>query len=148
MNSEEQPYWECVSGPRLKNQLTGEMPVVAHGNGHTGRWFLSAMYSEMKLLQHLGLSMEELKHLQHEMPVPPGTEVTEEIKAEYCPWWYMPGMHKGATDGFATFRSIREMLCGKELVRVLRDFKWRQVQSSLAQKAEHLRELRRPSPPD
>jgi len=36
--------------------------------------------------------MEELQHLQHEMPVPPGTEVTEEIKAEYCPWWYMPGI--------------------------------------------------------
>ncbi len=45
-----------------------------------------------KLLDHLGLRMEELQHLQHEMPVPPGTEVTEEIKAEYCPWWYMPGI--------------------------------------------------------
>lgn len=25
-----------------------------------------------KLLDHLGLSMAELQHLQHEMPVPPG----------------------------------------------------------------------------
>lgn len=24
---------------------------------------------------------------------------------------FIPGMHKGATDGFATFRSIRDMLC-------------------------------------
>lgn len=112
---EEQPQWDstldATSAPRLRNRFTSEMPVVAHGNGHTGRWFLSAMYSEMKLLDHLGLRMDELQHLQHEMPVPPGTEVTEEIKAEYCPWWYMPGMHKGATDGFATFRSIRDMLC-------------------------------------
>lgn len=111
---EEQPQWDSTfagSIPRLQNRLTGERPVVAHGNGHTGRWFLSAMYSEMKLLDHLGLRMDELQHLRHEMPVPPGTEVTEKIKAEYCPWWYMPGMHKGATDGFATFRSIREMLC-------------------------------------
>ncbi|CAK9025313.1 Uncharacterized protein R699 [Durusdinium trenchii] len=81
---EEQPQWQVdLSGqkPRLRNQLTQSQPLVAHGNGHTGR----------KLLDHLGLSMAELQHLQHEMPVPPGTEVTEEIKAEYCPWWYMPG---------------------------------------------------------
>ncbi|CAE7893639.1 PLOD3 [Symbiodinium microadriaticum] len=116
---EEQPQWDvtCDSDasppkPRIENRQTLQRPVVAHGNGHTGRWFLSALYSEMKLLDHLGLRMEELQHLQHEMPVPPGTEVTEEIKAEYCPWWYMPGVHKGATDGFATFRMIREMQCG------------------------------------
>ncbi|CAJ1409947.1 unnamed protein product [Effrenium voratum] len=115
---EEQPQWDVVldesetpARPRLVNKLTKERPVVAHGNGHTGRWFLSAMYSEMQLLQYLGLSMGELQHLRHEMPVPPGTQVTEEIKAEYCPWWYMPGMHKGATDGFASFRQIRDMLC-------------------------------------
>ena len=51
----------------------------------------SEAQSLRKLLDHLGLRMDELQHLQHEMPVPPGTEVTEEIKAEYCPWWYMPG---------------------------------------------------------
>lgn len=49
--SEEQPQWDstldATSAPRLRNRFTGEMPVVAHGNGHTGRWFLSAMYSEM-----------------------------------------------------------------------------------------------------
>eukprot|EP00931_Biecheleriopsis_adriatica_P044471 TRINITY_DN25438_c0_g1_i1.p1 TRINITY_DN25438_c0_g1~~TRINITY_DN25438_c0_g1_i1.p1 ORF type:complete len:391 (+),score=62.82 TRINITY_DN25438_c0_g1_i1:61-1233(+) len=116
---EEQEQWDLSERgapsprPRLVNRLTGQTPVVAHGNGHTGRWFLSAMYSEMQLLEHLGLRMEDLQHLPHEMPVPPGTKVTEEIKAEYCPWWYMPGMHKGATDGFATFRMIREMQCGK-----------------------------------
>lgn len=121
---EEQPQWDVVvdagprPAPRIANHLTGERPVVAHGNGHTGRWFLAALYSEMRLLDHLGLSMEELSHLPHEMPVPPGTAVTEEVKARYCPWWYMPGMHKGATDGFATFRMIREMQCGQRYQRV------------------------------
>lgn len=118
---EEQPQWDVVRddraappAPRIANRLTGQLPVVAHGNGHTGRWFLSALYSDMRLLEHLGLTMEELAHLQHEMPVPPGTPVTEDIKAQYCPWWYMPGLHKGATDGFATFRMIRAMQCGGE----------------------------------
>jgi len=119
---EETPQWDVVSGssssstasvPRIMNRLTRAQPVVAHGNGHTGRWFLSALYSEMRLLDHLGLTMQEISHLPHEMPVPPGTVVTEEIKAEYCPWWYMPGMHKGATDGFETFYMIREMQCGR-----------------------------------
>lgn len=115
---EEQPQWDVVQdgaappSPRIANRLTGQRPVVAHGNGHTGRWFLSALYSEMRLLEHLGVTRAELQHLRHEMPVPPGTAVTEEVKARYCPWWYMPGMHKGATDGFATFRMIREMQCG------------------------------------
>jgi len=113
---EEQPQWDVFlenGAPRIANKLTGQRPVVAHGNGHTGRWFLSALYSEMRLLDHLGLTMEEISHLPHEMPVPPGTDVTEDIKAQYCPWWYMPGMHKGATDGFATFYMIRDMQCGK-----------------------------------
>merc|ERR1712194_44372 len=113
---EEQPQWDVVTdavSPRIKNRLTSSMPLIAHGNGHTGRWFLSALYDEMRLLEHLGLTMEELAHLDHEMPVAPGTAVTEEVKAQYCPWWYTPGLHKGATDGFATFRMIREMQCGR-----------------------------------
>lgn len=114
---EEQPQWDVVPGgplgPRIANRLTASRPVVAHGNGHTGRWFLAALYSEMRLLEHFGLSMDELAHLRHEMPVAPGTEVTEEVKAEYCPWWYTPGLHRGATDGFATFRMIRAMQTGE-----------------------------------
>jgi len=115
---EEQPQWDAVFDaggeqpkPRMVNRLTGERPVVAHGNGHTGRWFLSALYCELRLLEYLGLTMDELAHLKHEMPVAPGTLVTEDIKAKYCPWWYEPGLHKGATDGFATFRMLRSMLC-------------------------------------
>lgn len=116
---EEQPQWDAVLdpiAPHIVNRLTGARPIIAHGNGHTGRWFLSALYSDMHLLDRLGLTMEELAHLDHEMPVAPGTLVTEEVKAKYCPWWYMPGVHKGATDGFATFRMIRAMQCGKELL--------------------------------
>lgn len=112
---EEQPLWDVVSdgvAPRLRNRLTNKQCVIAHGNGHTGRWFLSSFYSEAGLLDHLGLTMEELAHLKHEMPVAPGTLVTEEVKAEYCPWWYMPGMHKGATDGFEVFYMVRQMQCG------------------------------------
>lgn len=113
---EEQPQWDAVlaegRAPRIANRLTGAQPIIAHGNGHTGRWFLASLYGELNLLAHLGLTQEELSHLRFEGPVAPGTPVTEEVKAEYCPWWYMPGMHKGATDGFATFRMIREMQCG------------------------------------
>eukprot|EP00929_Paragymnodinium_shiwhaense_P061134 TRINITY_DN30529_c0_g1_i1.p1 TRINITY_DN30529_c0_g1~~TRINITY_DN30529_c0_g1_i1.p1 ORF type:complete len:437 (-),score=87.64 TRINITY_DN30529_c0_g1_i1:14-1324(-) len=120
---EELPQWDIVQDapdeksnalerPRIVNKVTGQRPVVAHGNGHTGRWFFSSLYSDMKLLDYLGLTMEEIAHLKHEMPVAPGTQVTEEVKKEYCPWWYMPGMHKGATDGFATFYMIRRMQCG------------------------------------
>merc|ERR1712100_168932 len=107
---EEQPQWNVLREskvPRIENALTKEQPVVLHGNGHTGRWFLSSLYNELNLLSHLGLSMQELAHLKHEMPVAPGSKVTEEIKSKYCPWWYMPGQHKGATDGFETFRMIR-----------------------------------------
>jgi len=100
------------AAPRIRNRLTGQWPIVAHGNGHTGRWFLADLYSKMRLLDHLGLTMEEVSHLRHEMPVAPGTEVTEDIKAKYCPWWYTPGLHRGATDGFETFRMIRAMQCG------------------------------------
>lgn len=112
---EEQPQWDAVrvdDVPRMQNRLTRERPIIAHGNGHTGRWFLADFISETRLLEHLGLGMEELSHLKHELPVAPGTAVTDEVKAEWCPWWYMPGMHKGATDGFATFYMIREMQCG------------------------------------
>lgn len=110
---EEQPQWDVSfdgGSPRIVNRLTRQRPVVVHGNGHTGRWFLSSLYSEMRLLEHLGLTMAELAHLKYEMPVAPGAAVTEEIKTKYCPWWYSPGLHKGATDGFASFRMIREML--------------------------------------
>lgn len=108
---EERPLWRAEpGGGRIVNERTLERPVVAHGNGHTGRWFLSELYSELALLRRLGLEDGRvLGRLPHEMPVPPGTAVTEEVKAEYCPWWYSPGLHSGATDGFSTFRKVRQM---------------------------------------
>ena len=86
--------------------------IVLHGNGHTGRWFMSAtlhaftplhstapslwprsgLWRDMGLLQReplaclcsklftvskfpvqVGLTVEELSHLPHDGPVPPGT---------------------------------------------------------------------------
>eukprot|EP00927_Polykrikos_kofoidii_P085376 TRINITY_DN9279_c0_g1_i1.p1 TRINITY_DN9279_c0_g1~~TRINITY_DN9279_c0_g1_i1.p1 ORF type:complete len:386 (+),score=60.20 TRINITY_DN9279_c0_g1_i1:243-1400(+) len=131
---EEQPQWDallpvdstagdgCGNGggngvhskdlrPRIVNRVTGERPVVAHGNGHTGRWFLAGLYSELRLLDFLGLQMADLAHLSHEMPVAPGTRITQEVKEKYCPWWYVNGLHKGATDGFETFYQIQRMQC-------------------------------------
>merc|ERR1712048_119005 len=60
-------------GPRLRNKLTHERPIVLHANGHTGRWFMSGLWREMCFLHHIGLTREELMHLPHDGPVPPGT---------------------------------------------------------------------------
>lgn len=82
---EAEPQWEMVDSeefllPRLRNTLTGEMPVVLHGNGHTGRWFMCNLWREMNFLKRVGLTVAELAHLPHDGPVPPGTipdEATE-----------------------------------------------------------------------
>merc|ERR1711981_894106 len=88
---------------------TGTRPVIAHGNGHTGRWFFLSLINELRLLEHLGLQDEDLRQYKHEGPVPPGTPVTEAVLKEYAPWWYHKDIHSGATDGFANFRAIRDM---------------------------------------
>jgi len=82
---EQEPQWDLEDNdenaiPRLRNRLTGELPIVLHGNGHTGRWFMSGLWREMRLLPRIGLTVEELAHLPHDGPVPPGTvpdEATE-----------------------------------------------------------------------
>lgn len=114
---EEEPRWDyeyrrngpAWPAPRIVNRMTRARPVIAHGNGHTGRWFLSALIGELRLMQHLGLRDEELRHLKHEGPVPPGTPLTEELIQEYAPWWYQEGIHAGALDGFQTFRMVRDL---------------------------------------
>ncbi|CAK9027316.1 2-oxoglutarate 5-dioxygenase 3 (Lysyl hydroxylase 3) (LH3) [Durusdinium trenchii] len=66
--------------PRLRNRQTGEEPIVLHGNGHTGRWFMSNLWREMDFLRRVGLTTEELAHLPYDGPVAPGTvpdEATE-----------------------------------------------------------------------
>mmetsp|Transcript_21167 Transcript_21167/g.46679 ORF Transcript_21167/g.46679 Transcript_21167/m.46679 type:complete len:411 (-) Transcript_21167:86-1318(-) len=81
---EAEPQWDLDEAdtkmPRLRNRLTGERPIVLHGNGHTGRWFMSMLYRDMRFLERIGLTPEDLAHLPHDGPVPPGTvpdEATE-----------------------------------------------------------------------
>lgn len=66
--------------PRLRNKMTGERPVVYHGNGHTGRWFMQKLWRDLRFLERIGLTQEDLAHLPHDGPVAPGTwpdEATE-----------------------------------------------------------------------
>eukprot|EP00927_Polykrikos_kofoidii_P051601 TRINITY_DN45397_c0_g1_i1.p1 TRINITY_DN45397_c0_g1~~TRINITY_DN45397_c0_g1_i1.p1 ORF type:complete len:405 (-),score=56.00 TRINITY_DN45397_c0_g1_i1:21-1235(-) len=81
---EAEPQWilEDVDGqfPRLRNKLTGERPLVLHGNGHTGRWFMQALWREMRFLERIGLTHADLAHLPFDGAVAPGTvpdEATE-----------------------------------------------------------------------
>ncbi|CAK9025830.1 N-terminally processed] [Durusdinium trenchii] len=67
--------------PRLRNRQTGEEPIVLHGNGHTGRWFMSNLWREMDFLRRVGLTTEELAHLPYDGPVAPGT-VPDEVDVE------------------------------------------------------------------
>jgi len=82
---EAEPQWQLESStneplPRLRNLKTEQRPIVLHGNGHTGRWFMSSLWREMDFLPKVGLSIADLAHLPHDGPVPPGTvpdEATE-----------------------------------------------------------------------
>eukprot|EP00434_Breviolum_minutum_P020292 symbB.v1.2.017895.t1/scaffold1392.1/size121922/2 len=75
---EAEPQWQLESSsneplPRLRNLKTEQRPIVLHGNGHTGRWFMSSLWREMDFLPKVGLSIADLAHLPHDGPVPPGT---------------------------------------------------------------------------
>ncbi|CAK0848115.1 unnamed protein product [Prorocentrum cordatum] len=81
---ESEPQWDIedleAPIPRLRNRVTGERPLVLHGNGHTGRWFLSGLWRELELLRRVDLTPGMLAHLPYDGPVPPGTvpdEATE-----------------------------------------------------------------------
>lgn len=83
---EAEPQWHLESPsptellPRLRNLQTGQRPIVLHGNGHTGRWFMCNLWREMDFLRRVGLTPSELAHLPHDGPVAPGTvpdEATE-----------------------------------------------------------------------
>lgn len=73
---EAEPQWDLedveTPTPRVRNRLTGERPIVLHGNGHTGRWFMSGLWRDMRFLERIGLTHEELAHLPHDGPVAPG----------------------------------------------------------------------------
>jgi len=78
------------AAPRIRNATTGERPLVAHGCGGHGRWFLADVYRDLKLLDFLGLAgpagEAQLAKLQHAGLVPPGERVGEEHWVEQPPW--------------------------------------------------------------
>merc|ERR1712137_687032 len=69
--------------PRLQNKITGERPLVLHANGHTGRWFMSALWRELRVLKLLGLGKEDLAHLCFDGPVAPGTWPALELERKW-----------------------------------------------------------------
>jgi len=89
--------------PRIRNRATGERPLVAHGCGGHGRWFLADVYRELRLLDFLGLGdpagAESLAGLKHAGLVPPGQRVGEEHWVEQPPWEFP----------FQVFQMIRAM---------------------------------------
>eukprot|EP00931_Biecheleriopsis_adriatica_P092118 TRINITY_DN65940_c0_g1_i1.p1 TRINITY_DN65940_c0_g1~~TRINITY_DN65940_c0_g1_i1.p1 ORF type:complete len:387 (+),score=42.29 TRINITY_DN65940_c0_g1_i1:55-1215(+) len=84
---EAEPQWDVedvdTSTPRLRNRLTGERPILLHGNGHTGRWFMSGLWREMRFLERIGLSHADLAHLPHDSPVAPGLVADEATKRNW-----------------------------------------------------------------
>jgi len=88
---EAEPQWDLVDEPlgsvtlpRLRNRLTDECPIVLHGNGHTGRWFMTGLWREMKLLRRLGLRPGDLSHLAFDGPVAPGTVPDEDTRRNWA----------------------------------------------------------------
>lgn len=73
---EAESFWKLEDDggilPRLRNTLTGERPIVLHGNGHTGRWFMTGLWRDMDFLRRVGLTPGDLQHLPHDGPVAPG----------------------------------------------------------------------------
>ncbi|CAJ1344846.1 unnamed protein product [Effrenium voratum] len=89
---EAEPQWQLEPAeplPRLRNLQTAERPIVLHGNGHTGRWFLSKLWREMEFLKRVGLTIEELAHLPHDGPIPPGTVADEAQTPSHSPRFRM-----------------------------------------------------------
>eukprot|EP00435_Cladocopium_sp_Y103_P049211 s158_g14.t1 len=72
--------------PRLRNRFTQHQPLVAHGCGGHGRWFLSDVYRELRLLEFLDLDPDILSTVQYAGLVPPGAQVTEEHWVNQPPW--------------------------------------------------------------
>eukprot|EP00927_Polykrikos_kofoidii_P038241 TRINITY_DN32559_c0_g1_i1.p1 TRINITY_DN32559_c0_g1~~TRINITY_DN32559_c0_g1_i1.p1 ORF type:complete len:581 (+),score=89.35 TRINITY_DN32559_c0_g1_i1:82-1824(+) len=72
--------------PRILSRITGERPLVAHGCGGNGRWFLADVYRELRLLEHLRISQQDLAGIKYAGLVPPGCEVREEHWVNLAPW--------------------------------------------------------------
>ncbi|CAE8617394.1 unnamed protein product [Polarella glacialis] len=73
--------------PRIRNWTTGERPIMAHGCGGHGRWFLADIYRELDLLGYLGIDRaRDLDGLQYAGLVAPGEKVCDEHWVEQPPW--------------------------------------------------------------
>lgn len=69
--------------PRLRNIVTQERPIVLHGNGHTGRWFMQSLWREMRFLERIGLTTADLAHLPFDGAVAPGTVPDEAVEQNW-----------------------------------------------------------------
>mmetsp|Transcript_93726 Transcript_93726/g.264589 ORF Transcript_93726/g.264589 Transcript_93726/m.264589 type:complete len:403 (-) Transcript_93726:9-1217(-) len=81
--------WDYEAGstpPRLRNHVTSERPLVAHGCGGHGRWFLADVYRELQLLEYLGIEGADLEGLDYAGLVAPGCIVTEDHWVDQPPW--------------------------------------------------------------
>ncbi|CAK9029321.1 unnamed protein product [Durusdinium trenchii] len=74
------------SVPRVRNLRTGHQPLVVHGCGGHGRWFLSDIYRELELLEFLDVKPDDLASVPYAGLVAPGEQVTEEHWVEQPPW--------------------------------------------------------------
>merc|ERR1712187_450292 len=91
--------------PRIRNWTTDERPVVAHGCGGHGRWFLADVYRELRLLEYLGITETDLEAFDYAGLVAPGKQVKDEHWVNQPPWEYP----------FQLFAVIRSMTLQEEL---------------------------------
>ena len=73
-------------GPRIRNLTTGHQPLVAHGCGGHGRWFLADIYRDLDLLDFLEISPDDLAGIPYAGLVPPGDEMKAEYWVDQPPW--------------------------------------------------------------
>merc|ERR1719237_310919 len=93
-----------LGAPRIRNRESGQRPLVAHGCGGHGRWFLADVYRELRLLEYLGIRGEELAGIKFAGLVAPGKRVTEEQWVDQPPWDFP----------FQLFQMIRSMTLERE----------------------------------
>eukprot|EP00434_Breviolum_minutum_P019692 symbB.v1.2.017371.t1/scaffold1352.1/size234417/20 len=73
--------FELSPTPRLRNRSTQHQPLVAHGCGGHGRWFLSDVYRELGLIEFLELDPESLSALPYAGLVIRASALREEAEA-------------------------------------------------------------------
>jgi len=91
---------------RITNRTTCERPLIAHGCGGHGRWFLADIYRDLRLLEHLHVSDADLAKFEFAGLVAPGEQVTPEHWVDQPPWDYP----------FQLFEVIRAMELAKSQV--------------------------------